>query len=365
MLLDERLLESCGDAIAVRSVLLFLLAVSAAVPNANHAQPAADGERLIASFRTEWPDLYAQLVGLERAHGVFYGALAQKGKVNEPEVFRLMTGRMAQNAATLRPDPEADKGYAALGPRAAEIIRRTHAFHREVLAIFAGLDASSRAPALDAAVDRYLSRRDAALPDVPKDMTILYDHKYTSFVDEDFTPRRKQTYPSLTGFVWASHWFQLAVEEPLELLADSRERLDGVKVVTERFQRKLTAGKLPDAFPTELPLAPCISPGLVSAHVRAAAIIDNLNMMHDVLADVLMHPKVADVRAAIDEVIVQFTDPRYRIVEVDDWITMALRHSIFQQGGPALGTMTANERNSSGHSQHSRGARAMPPRGMQ
>ena len=116
---------------------------------------------------------------------------------------------------------------------------------------------------------------------------------------------------------------------------------------------------------TALPLAPCISPGLVSAHVRAAAIIDNLNMMHDVLADVLMHPKVADVRAAIDEVIVQFTDPRYRIVEVDDWITMALRHSIFQQGGPALGTMTANERNSSGHSQHSRGARAMPPRGMQ
>ena len=149
-----------------------------------------------------------------------------------------------------------------------------------------------------------------ALPDVPKDMTILYDHPYTSFADVDFTPRRKQTYPSLTGFVWASHWFQLAVEEPLELPAGSTERLEGVKVVTERFQRKLSSGKPPDAFPTELPLAPCISPGLVSAHVRAAAIIDNLNMMHDVLADVLMHPKVGDVRAAIDEVIVQFTDPR-------------------------------------------------------
>jgi len=364
VLLDERLLESCGDAIAIRSVLLFLLAVSAALPSASHGQQAADAERLIASFRTEWPDLYARLIGLERAHGVLYGALAHgKGKLSEPEVFRLMTGRLARSAASSRPDPEANSGYAALGPRAAEIIGRTHEFHREVLAIFAGLDASSRAPALDAAVDRYLSRRDVALPDVPKDMTILYDHKYTSFADEDFTPRRKQTYPSLTGFVWASHWFQLAVEEPLELLADSRERLDGVKVVTQRFQRKLSAGTLPDAFPTELPLAPSISPGLVSAHVRAAAIIDNLNMMHDVLADVLMHPKVADLRAAIDEVIVQFTDPRHRIVDVDDWITMALRHSIFQQGGPALGTMTANERNSSGHSQHSRGARAMPPRG--
>lgn len=366
MLLDQRLLESCGDAIAVRSVLLFLLSLSAALPPASRAQQAADADRLIASFRTEWPDLYARLIGLERAHGVFYGALARgKGKVSEPEIFRLMTARMAQSASSLRPDPEAEKGYAALGPRAAEIIRRTHAFHREVLAIFAAVDASNRTRALDAAVDRYLSRRDLALPDVPKDMTILYDHPYTSFVDEDFTPRRKLTYPSLTGFVWASHWFQLAAEEPLELLADSRERLEGMKVVTERFQRKLSSGKPPDAFPTELPLAPCISPGLVSAHLRAAAIIDNLNMMHDVLADVLTHPKVGDVRAAIDEVIVQFTDPRYRIVEVDDWITMALRHSIFQQGGPALGTMTANERNNSGHSQHGRGARAMPPRGME
>ena len=366
MLLDQRLLEGCGDAIAARSVLLFLLAVSAALPGASHAHQAADAERLIAAFRTEWPDLYARLIGLERAHGVFYGALAdKKGKVSEPEVFRLMSGRLAHSAPNSHRDPEADQGYAALGPRAAEIIRRTHEFHREVLAIFAGLDASSRAPALDAAVKRYLSRRDVALPDVPKDMTILYDHNYTSLVDEDFTPRRKQTYPSLTGFVWASHWFQLAVEEPLELLADSRERHDGVKVVTERFRRKLSAGKLPDAFPTELPLAPCISPGLVAAHARAAAILDNLNMMHDVLADVLVHPKVADLRAAIDEVIVQFTDPRDRIVETDDWITMALRHSIFQQGGPALGTMTANERNNSGHSQHSRGARAMPPRGMQ
>jgi len=366
VLLDERLLESCGDAIAARSVLLLcVLSLSAALPHASRAQQAADADRLTAAFRAEWPDLHARLIGLERAHGVFYAALARgKGKVSEPDVFRLMSERTTQIALGSRPDPEADKGYAALGARAAEIIRRTHAFHREVLAIVAGVDASNRAAALDAAVDRYLSRRDVALPDVPKDMTILYDHPYTSFTDVDFTPRRKQTYPTLTGFVWASHWFQLAVEEPLELPAGSAERLDGVKVVTERFHRKLSSGKPPDAFPTELPLAPCISPGLVSAHVRAAAIIDNLNMMHDVLADVLTHPKVGDVRAAIDEVIVQFTDPRARVVEVDDWITMALRHSIFEQGGPALGTMTANERNNSGHFQHSRSGKAMPPRGM-
>ncbi len=57
----------------------------------------------------------------------------------------------------------------------------------------------------------------------------------------------------------------------------------------------------------------------------------------------------------------QFTDRRYRVVEVDDWITMALRHSIFAQGGPALGTMTQSERNSAGHLQHFGAGRASIP----
>ena len=377
MLLDERVLGRRGDAIAAKSdggvgglttsrtvaaLLLVLLLFSVTLPNTSQAQKAAEVDRLIASLRSGWPELYARLIGLERAHGVLYGALALgRGKVRESDVYRQMTRRIAESALSSFPDPEAEKGYAALGARGAEIIRRTHAFHREVLAIFASLEASDRERALDAAVDRYLSRPTVALPDVPKDMTILYDHPYTSFVTDDIDPRRTRTYPSLTGFVWASHWFQLAVQEPL---ADSEARLQGLKVVTERFQRKLSAGKPPDDFPMELPLAPAISPGLVSAHLRAAAIIDNLNMMHDVLADVLVHPKVGNVRAAIDEVIVQFTDRSYRVVDVDEWITMALRHSIFAQGGPALGTMTQSDRNSSGHFQHVGRARSISPGGM-
>ena len=380
MLLDERLLEGWGVTIAAKSEaiggrqgrLLFLAALllvplsfSAAAPNAGQAQEATEADRLVASFSREWPDLHARLMGLERAHGVLYGALAQKkGKVNESEVYRLMTQRLTDGHSSAGRDPEAEKGYAALGARGAEIIRRANAFHREVLAIFAGVEASDRTRALDEAVDRYLSRPAVALPDLPKDMTILYDHPYTSFVADDLDSRRKQLHPSLTGFVWASHWFQLAVQEPLEVFDDSAARLAGLKVVTERFQRKLSSGVPPDGFPTELPLAPSISPGLVSAHERAAAIIDNLNMMHDVLADILVHAKAGNVRGAIDEAIVQFTDRRYRVVEVDDWITMALRHSIFAQGGPALSTMTQSDRNSSGHFQHARGARSIPPGGM-
>jgi hypothetical protein len=370
VLLDERLLEGHGDAIAAKSnggveglmrsriipaLLLVLLTLSAALPNTSQAQQAAEAERWIASLKNECPDLHALLTTLERAHGVLYGALARdRGKVQQSDIYRLLARRVTEGAASSRPDPEAEAGYAVLGARGAEVIRRTHAFHREILAIYASLGAAAGERALDEAVARYRRRPEVALPDVPKDMGILYDHPYTwSF---------KTTYPDLNGFVWATHWFQLAALEPLEVYTTREERLQGLRVVTDRFHRKLSFGTPPDAFPTELPLAPSIAPGLVAfRHPRAAAIIDNLNMMHDVLADVLVHPEVDDVRAALDEVIDRFTDPDYRVVEVDNWIVMALRHSIFNQGGPALGTMTQSERNGSGHLQHFGRGRAIIP----
>lgn len=333
---------------------------------AGHATPEA--ERLETSFKKEWPELHARLIGLERAHGVLYGALGAltrgKGKVRESDVFSLLRQRASGASVSSASDPEADNGYATLGTRGAAIIRRTHVFHREVLAIFAMVEPSARAAALDAAVERYSSRPDVALPDVPKDMGILYDHPYTTFTEEGFNPRREQPYPRLSGFVWATHWFQLAAQEPLETAQDRAGRAAALKIVTDRFERKLTAGTPPNAFPTELPLAPSIAPGLVAVHERSAAILDNLNMLQDVLADILVHPKASNPRAAIDDAIAQFVDRSYRVVDVDEWIKMALRHSIFAQGGPALMEMTRPDRNSSGHAQHARGGRSIPPGGM-
>ena len=361
MLLDKRLPESHGHTITAKALLVVLLALGTVWPHPSWAQEPTVAQRRVAAFERDYPELNALLVGIERAHGVLYGALARgRGKSHESATYALMTRRVAAGAANLRSDPEATAGYAALGERGAEVIRRTHAFHREALGILATVGRAERSQALDEAVDRYLGRRETSLPDVPKDMTILYDHPFTSIVIGLPGAPRKQT-PQLKGFVWASHWFQLAAQEPLELTADAATRRRELKVVTGRFYQKLSSGKPPNAFPTELPLAPSIAPELVTTHLRTAAIIDNLNMMQAVLADVLVHPKVANVRAAIDQVVVQFTDRDYRVVDEDDWIRMALRHSIFEQGGPALGIMTVSDRNGSGHLQHLGGGRGILP----
>ena len=304
------------------------------------------------------PELNGRLVGLERAEGVLFGALvAGTGQVDEAALFRSMGRRLTDTAASARPDPEADKGFAALGAPAGTIIRRGYAFQREVAAIFASIPPGDRKALLDSAVERYRSRPELSLPDAPKDMSILYDHPYTSFVPPTppaTEPSRNLRYPSLTGFVWSAHWYELAALEPLETFGDAVARDADLRTVHERLTRKLSFGTPPDAFPTELPLAPAIAPGLVALHERSAAIIDNLNIMQDVLIDVLVRGDEPNRLGTVRQVVAQFTDRQYRCVQDDEWIVVALRHSIFEQGGPALGTLKENERNafSGGHGQH-------------
>lgn len=356
-----------GTAAKVIGYAFALLAGAQVLSSSPIAQRAADGGRpgRTPSLESISPELHARLVGLEQAQGVLFGALAANRQVDESAVLARMAWRVGDTAASVRSDPEADNGFLSLGTRAAQIIRHAHVFHRDVVAVYASVLPADRRRALDVAVQRYRSRPDLALPGAPKDMTILYDHPYTAFApprDGETEPRRELAYPRLTGFVWSAHWYQLAVLTPLESVDDPTERDRGLATVAERLTRKLSLGTAPAEFPTELPLAPTIAPGLVAVHDEAAAIVDNLNMMLDVLTDVLVHPAVADRRAAVDEVIGQFTDRQYRCVQTDEWIVVALRHSIFAQGGPALGTMTTYERNgfSGNHGQHY-GRRAPPP----
>ena len=327
------------------------------------AQPERTALPPMKSLEQLAPELNARLMALERAQGVLLGALIKgNGTVNEADVLRSMTRRASDLSSLTRPDVEADRGFDALGAQAAAIIREAHTFHREVLAIIGSLEPSQRKAALAAAVHRYKGGR-ATLADAPKDMGILYDHQYTSFVAPQppaTEPTRTLKYASLTGFTWAAHWYELAAVEPLEISNDVAARERALATIAGRFSRKLSAGAPLDGYPTELPLAPAIAPGLVAGSERAAAIIDNLNMMLSVIQDVLVHPAVRDRRAAVSAAVAQFIDRPYRCVQVDEWIVVALRHSIFDQGGYALASMSGYERNAFGHGHHY-GVKRPPP----
>ena len=211
----------------------------------------------------------------------------------------------------------------------------------ETLSVLADPEVEDHGAALEELVARYRARPEAALPSVPKDMDILYDHAYSFGF--------RSGYADLDGFMWAGHWYRLAATEPFTDLPMGADRLAGLDTIQTRYFAKLSYGEPPEFFPSEIPLAPAISPGLIWESAEAAMIWDNLSMYLEVLSDVLASPNTPDVEGAIEATTNFFMDPELAVTDQDEWEIMALRHGIFYQGGYPLAVMLESERNVGGH----------------
>ena len=342
------------------AALLAGLVLTLASPDTGAAQGSADSGHGAAVLEREYPELYELLLRVERAHGVLFGELAEEGDAVrasggdvptfefELDMVERLTAMVGSEGRLEDVADEAADGYAILGERGAAVIALANAFHREVLGVLAdpSVTGRDRVAAVNVAVQRYLSHPDLALPSTPKDMGVLYDHPYTLAF--------RTGYADLDGLSWAGHWLKLAATEPLTDFARGEQRDAGLDTVTTRYFAKLSYGEPPQFFPSEIPLAPSIAPGLIFISPEAAMIWDNASLMQEVLADVLASPTVRDVRAALDEVVDHFMDPTYRMTVQGEWEIMALRHGIFFQGGYPLGVLTESELNVGGHFAHLR-----------
>lgn len=331
------------------------------------AQPTADGSPHVRALERAHPGVYGLLVRVGQARGVAFGQLAADGGAvrsrgggdPSPGFDSTLVERLAAVVSGDGWDDalaaEAEAGYAALGERAAEVIARGRAFQLEAVGILADAAVEDRRAALAEAVERYRSRPDVALPSDPKDMDVLYDHPQTFAFREG--------YPDLAGLVWAGLWLKLAVTEPLTDLHEPTERAAGLDTVVSRYHAKLSYGEPPRSFPSQIPLAPAIAPGLIYLSPEVAMIWDNLSLMQEVLADILASPDVTDVQAALDAAVGFFLAPDVRVTERGQWESMALQHGIFFQGGYPLAVMTRSELNGDGHAAHLRAGAS--PRPMQ
>jgi hypothetical protein len=292
-----------------------------------------------AVLEREYPEFYELLIRLERAHGLLYAGLMEEGETVratgdglptfefEFDMLDRLSRLTAEEGRAEQVADEAAAGFAVLGGEAAEVIAWGNEFYREVMGVLADPAVTvfaERKAALVGAVERYQSRPALALPAQPKDMDILYEHGYAL--------QFRGGYADLDGLIWAGYWLKLAASEPLTDLREREARQDGIDTVTNRYHLKLSYGEPPEFFPSELPLAPAISPGLIFLSNEASMILDNLSFMQEVFMDIMAAPEVPDVQGALDAALSAFLDPEYRISSHGDWETMALQHGIFFQG---------------------------------
>jgi len=227
-----------------------------------------------------------------------------------------------------------EPAYAKLAWRAKMMFDWAHLLHRQIYDIYADprLTRTEQDRLIERITDYYLSNRRLAFSAEPKSMALMDDEYYSQVF--------RHGYPKFNGLIWAYHWLQVGLYEPLILGTTMGEKKAGVQATIARFWTMLKDP--PSRFPKVMPMTPVIAPRFTAAHPRAAIIFDNLHMTHDIISDILAADTVPAERkreviyAALDEM----QDTTRNLMSRDQWKNMGeMMGGIGVMGGPATGIL--------------------------
>ena len=244
-----------------------------------------------------------------------------------------------------RHEPEtaatAYQNSASLDRHTAEIIERGRRFERRLFDIFLDDSISNKQAAVQAAVDDYMGDDIHSVASTPKNVGLLLTHDQAGAFQTGF--------PLLRGFLWSNQWLELAALEAVVLEHVDSNVSGGVATAVERFWNKMgsAGGMTMFPAPVELPMAPAIAPNLYSQSMAAAVIIDNLNVLETIVADIMSYPNLDNRAELITAYTGEFTNKSENLADSMDYLLFALRGGIYNQGGPAVGELMQSERNRS------------------
>ncbi len=208
-----------------------------------------------------------------------------------------------------------------------------HVLHRQIYDIYSDerLSDAARISLAERVTDYYLSRREYAFTTAPKSMALMDD--------QAFSQGFRKTHPKFNGLIWAYHWLQVGLYEPLLEGTTPAEKKAGVKATLARFWSMLEDP--PAGFPQVMPMTAAVAPGFSARHPRAAIIFDNLHMMHDIISDILIAPSIpaGDKAGAIREQLAEFRDSTRNVMSLEEWRNMGEMMGLAAMGGPATGRL--------------------------
>lgn len=240
---------------------------------------------------------------------------------------RLLTKDSAQATAALREDyrflvhdllvrpPRFSVAEEVVSPayskafwRAKQMFDQAHVLHRQLYDVYATVELplATRAAMVERLTDRYLRDTRYAFADKPKSMALMDD--------QGFSQRFRREQPAFNGLIWAYHWLQVGLYDPLITGTNAEEQRRGVGAQLTAFRAMLADSA---SYPATMPMTAGVSPRFAAAHPRAAAIFDNLHMMHDIISDVLASPtmSVAQKREEVLRQLAEMQDGTRNLME--------------------------------------------------
>jgi hypothetical protein len=222
--------------------------------------------------------------------------------------------------------------YAKAAWRAKQMFDWAHLLHRQIYDVYSDdrLSMATKDSLIERLTDYYLRRPDYAFAPVPKSMDLM-EGQY-------FSRTFREAHPRFNGLIWAYHWLQVGLYEPLIAGKTPTERKAGMDAAVARFWSMLEDP--PSRMPQVMPMTSAIAPGFSQQHPRAAAIFDNLHMMHDIISDILVADTVPHgrKRALIYAQLDELRDSTRNVMSWEEWRMMGdMMGGVAVMGGPSVG----------------------------
>ena len=288
------------------------------------------------AFRNNYPAADRLFNAFDYGHAILYETLYRKPNADpsilEQREYDFVTRKLLVNPPRVPVEEAAiEVEYAKLAPEAKAMFDWAHVLHRRVYDIWADERVS---PAdKDARIARvlayYKTRRDLAFSSVPKNMDLMEGQYYSQAF--------RDGYPKFNGLIWAYHWLQVGLYEPLVTATTLEQRQTGVLAAVARFRQMLE--NPPERLPRVMPMTAAVAPQFSARYPEIAIIFDNLHAMHDVISDILASPKVARdrKRAEILTAAARYRDSTSFAMTRQEWTEMAQMMGLANMGGPAVG----------------------------
>ena len=326
--------------IALRSAAAILAIAGLADPASAQWSQVHEQYYLPAShnwvFRQNYPSADRLFNAFDYGHAILYETLYTKpgAAVSELEQkeYEFLTQTLLRRPPRLPLEESAiEVEYAKLAPEAKTMFDWAHLLHRQLYDILGDerLAQAEKDAEVAEVIAYYKTRPQLAFSSQPKGMELM-DGQFYSLAF-------REKYPKFNGLIWAYHWLQVGLYEPLMVNTDEASRKRGVEATVGRFRQMLE--NAPETMPYLMPMTVAIAPTFSARYPEAAIIFDNLHMMHDVVSDILASPEVpkGQKRAEILKAAAQFRDDTSHVIAFDAWRGMGEMMGLNNMGGPAVG----------------------------